>query len=467
MLGPVVDQATAPDGEAEPPAAAAGRVESFGPSHVTRQHGGAVTEQTAVVSETAVERRDRSVGPEAPRRERFFAAASARGVNLRTILAVDAVVILTWVTYRLIGRLKEIILWILIACFLALVLNPAVAFLQRRMRRGVAVVVVYLLAVFAFLGLLGLFGYPLVNSATHVAHELPTLVKDVQRGHGWLARTLQKFGLLKWVQKNAPKLETAARNLGKPALSEGANLGKAAFSTILSLFTIWFLSLFLQLEAPRLRQGFLGTLRPDRRRDVVEISRTVSRSVVAYMTGTIAMSFLFGFVIFVAALILGVPFALLLGLWVGLVAMIPMVGGLIAAIPSVLLALLHSPTAGIAMLVIFVGFQFFENHLLYPVVMSRAVQMNPLWVLLSILVGANLGGVFGSTLGALAGALVAIPIGGAIQVVVREIWERTRPTDQAGEADVGQAAGPGPSPADGSGGEEPATAPEPAGSSVG
>ncbi len=70
-------------------------------------------------------------------------------------------------------------------------------------------------------------------------------------------------------------------------------------------------------------------------------------------------------------LILGVPFALLIALWVALVAMIPLVGGLIAAIPSVILALLHSPTAGIVMLIVFIGFQFVENHLLYPIVMSR------------------------------------------------------------------------------------------------
>jgi predicted PurR-regulated permease PerM len=84
------------------------------------------------------------------------------------------------------------------------------------------------------------------------------------------------------------------------------------------------------------------------------------------------------------------------------------------------------------MLIVFIGFQFVENHLLYPIVMSRSVRMNPLWVLLSILVGANLGGVFGSALGALAGALIAIPVGGAVQVITREVWERTKATGPDG-----------------------------------
>ena len=111
------------------------------------------------------------------------------------------------------------------------------------------------LAVGIFAGLLALFGYPLVNSLTHVAERLPTMVDQVQRGHGWLAHTLQRFGLLNWVQNNAPRLKQAAHNLGKPALSVGTNLGKAVFSTILALTTIAFLSLFMLLEAPLLRRG--------------------------------------------------------------------------------------------------------------------------------------------------------------------------------------------------------------------
>ena len=380
-----------------------------------------------VISESAVEVLDREVGPDAPRRDRLFAAASAKGVPLRTILTVDAVVVATWVIYRVLGRLREVILWILIAAFIALVLNPSVNFLQRRgLRRGSSVGVVFAGAVLAFAGLLGLFGYPLVNSLTHVAERLPTMVDQVQRGHGWLAHTLQRFHLLSWVQKNAPKLQTAAKNLSKPALSVGTNLGEAVFSTILSLTTIAFLSLFMLLEAPSLRRGFLGAMRASRRRVIEDIAHRVSRQVTSYVLGTISLSLLFGVVILVTLLILGVPFALLIGLWVALVAMIPLVGGLIAGVPSVVIALLHSPTAGVVVAIVFIGFQLVENHFLYPVVMSRSVRMNPLWVLLSVLIGANLGGVFGSALGALTGALVAIPVGGAIQVIFREVWQHTR-----------------------------------------
>jgi predicted PurR-regulated permease PerM len=299
--------------------------------------------------------------------------------------------------------------------------------------------------------LLVLFGYPLVNSLTHFAEQLPHMITDLKKGHGTLAHLLDRVHLLSWVQRNAPRIQTAAHNLGKPALSVGTNLGKAVFSTILALTTIGFLSLFMLIEAPALRRGFLGTLAPKRRQRVEEVASTVSRSVTSYVLGTVALSLVFGVVVFVTLVILGVPFALLLGLWVGLVAMIPLVGGLIAGVPTVLIALFHSPFAAVVALIVFVTFQLIENHFLYPLVMSRAVRMNPLWVLLSVLVGANLGGVFGSALGALAGALVAIPVGGAIQVVFQEIWQDTRAT--AGNGPGGTAGnGPGGTAGNGPGG---------------
>ena len=164
-----------------------------------------------------------------------FQALDDRHVPIRTILVVDAVIILTWVAYRLLGRLRELILWIVIAAFIALVLNPIVGFLQRhRFRRSAAISVVFTAAVLVFLGLAFLFGYPLVNSLTHLSGRLPAMVHQVEKGHGSLARLLQHFHLLTWVQKNAPKLQQAAQNLSKPALG----VGKAVVGTIVALTTI-------------------------------------------------------------------------------------------------------------------------------------------------------------------------------------------------------------------------------------
>ena len=332
------------------------------------------------------------------------------------------------------------ILWILIAAFISLVLNPAVVVRQRwRMKRTAAVGLgVRGSRCLAFIGLLVLFGYPLVIRSPTSPSSFPHHPRP-QEGPQSFAHLLDRRSICSvGCRRTHPRSKQQPKTWESRPLSVGTNLGKAVFSTILALTTIAFLSLFMLIEAPAIRRGFLAPLLPSRRNKVEEVASTVSKSVTAYVLGNIALSLIFGVVIFVTLVILGVPFALLLGLWVGLVAMIPLVGGLIAGVPTVAIALLHSPVSAVVALIVFVTFQLIENHFLYPIVMSRSVRMNPLWVLLSVLVGANLGGVFGSALGALAGALVAIPVGGAVQVVFREVWQHTRasPVDGPGQAVV-------------------------------
>jgi len=87
----------------------------------------------------------------------------------------------------------------------------------------------------------------------------------------------------------------------------------------------------------------------------------------------------------------------------------------------VIIAVIHSLTAGIVMLIVFLAYQQIENHILNPIVMSKTVRLNPFWVLIAVLVGATLGGRVAGGLGSFVGALVGIPFGGAIQVIIREL----------------------------------------------
>jgi hypothetical protein len=164
--------------------------------------------------------------------------------------------------------------------------------------------------------------------------------------------------------------------------------------------------------------------------------------------------------VFVTLLVTGVPFPYLWALWVALVDFLPMIGGALAGIPTVLFAAAHSLTAGIITLVVFLIYTQLENHVLNPIVMSRTVRVNPLLVLLSILVGGEIGSWIGGIFGAFVGALLAIPAAGALQVIVREIWQATDPVVAAagvagqavdGPADLADEASEGPDAAPGTG----------------
>ena len=124
---------------------------------------------------------------------------------------------------------------------------------------------------------------------------------------------------------------------------------------------------------------------------------------------------------------LGVPFPFLWALWVALVDFLPMIGGALAGIPVVLFALTQGLTAGLVTVIVFVLYTQIENHVLNPLIMSRTVRINPLLVLISILVGASIGSWIDGIFGGFVLALLSIPLAGALQVIVREIWRSTDP----------------------------------------
>ena len=374
------------------------------------------------------------------RRERLWEAAESRGIPLRTILVTVGVVVVVYLSGRLVYKLREIILLVVVAGFVALLLDPAVVLLERRVvrRRGAAVAIVTAAALLVFAGLAFAFGYPLVNGLTHLAENLPTYVHQAEHGRGWIGHLVQKYHVQHWVEQNvAPKLTTFAHNLAKPALT----LGKGAVSLIIALVAIFMLVLLMLLEAPKMRRGALRFLPADRAATVTRVAGEVSRSVSGYMIGNFITSVIAGVVVYVTLALLGVPFALLWALWVALVDFLPMIGGALAGIPTVLFAVGHSLTAGVVTLVVFLVYTQVENHVLNPIVMSRTVRINPLLVLLAILVGANVGDLVGGFFGGFVGTLLAIPVAGSVQVVVRELWQATAPTGL--QDPIGEAAGRG------------------------
>lgn len=374
-------------------------------------------------------------GPDPPplgttsRRARLLRWADLTSVPLRTILVTIAIVVAVYLLGKLLYRLRDVVLLMLVGGFIALVLNPLVVALQRWRvpRRGLAVTIVTIWAALLFAGLAVAFGYPLVNSVTHFANDLPGYVNKAEHGKGWIGHLVRKYHIESWVNKNSPKLVSYAQNLSRPAL----NLGKGAISVVASLAAVFAFVLLLLLEAPKIRVAILAAMSPDRARRYSSIGGEISRSISGFVVGDVLTSIVAGIVVFVALAALGVPYALLFGLWVALVDFLPTIGGALAGIPTVLFALGHSLTAGIVTLVVFLVYTFFENHFLNPIVMSRTVKVNPLLVFIAVLIGADIGSWVGGLFGGFVCVLLAIPVAGSIQVVVRAIWHATAPTGTA------------------------------------
>jgi predicted PurR-regulated permease PerM len=362
------------------------------------------------------------------RRARLIERANVNNVPLNTILVTIFVIVAVYFAGKLLYRLRDLILLLAVGGFIALILNPIVIRLQRWgiKRRGYAVLIVSFAAAIAFCLLAFAFGYPLVNGITHLANNLPAYVNNAEHGKGWIGHLISKYHVTRWVDANSAKLVSFARGLSKPALA----LGKGAISMLVALITLFAFVILLLLEGPKIRNIILISLSPARARRAEEIGALISKAAIGYVVGNLILSLSAGVVVYVTLLLTHVPFALLFALWVVLVDFLPQVGGALAGIPVVLFAFVQSTSAGIITLVVFVVYTLLQNHALYPVVMSRAIKLNPLLVFLSILIGAELGSWVGGSFGGLVGVILAIPLAAAIHVIVTQWWQSSRPESQ-------------------------------------
>lgn len=337
---------------------------------------------------------------------------------VRASLRVMALAIILVLAVELAWRLRLLLLLLAVAAFITAILYPIVGLLTRRGvgRTGAIFIVYAALALVA--GSIGyLLFHPVYTSATHFAQQLPTLVRQAQDGRGQVGRIVTKLHLASYVQQHAPTLRADITKLGKPALA----VGKTVVSGVASLVTIIFMSFFLLLEGPAVARGALRQIEPHRAEMIRRIAHAMTRQVAGFMLGDFATSIVAGIVVYVSLRVTNVPFATVLAIWVALVDFLPLVGGLLGGVAAIGVAFLHSLSAGIVTIIVFLVYQQIENHFLNPVIISRTVRLNPLGVLVAVLLGAETGSIIGSTFGAMCGAIFAVPLAGAIQVTAREL----------------------------------------------
>jgi predicted PurR-regulated permease PerM len=347
--------------------------------------------------------------------------------RVRTVLAILGIAIAAWALLTVLAITRQVISWVLVAVFLALALNPAVEWFQRRgiRRRGLAATVTYLLALAVFGGIGFAFIPTLVDQINDFVQALPDYVDDLTAGRGKLGFLQEEYQIVDKI-KEAVQEGGAARVLGLTGTA--ISITKSVLAIVVGTITIVFLTFFMLLEGPMWMERFYGLL-PEQSRDRWRgVGREIYRTVGGYVTGNLLISLIAGTLTTIVLLAVDVQYAVALGVIVAILDLIPLAGATIAAILIGTVAFLNSITAGIVVIVFFVVYQQVENHFLQPVIYGRTVQLSPLAVLVAVLVGAKLAGILG--------ALGAIPVAGTIQVLILD-WQRhrRRPQDRAGPAE--------------------------------
>src|SRR4029079_3650275 len=275
-------------------------------------------------------------------------------------------------------------------------------------RRGLAVGIVFVGAVLGIVAIGALFVPTLVREVNDFAQAVPDYVDDLTKGRGRLGFLERDYQIVEKVREAIEK-SGAAGVLGLS--STAVTVTKSVISAVVAVLTMAFLTLFMLIEGPSWVERIYALLpeasQPRWRRVGQEIYRTVG----GYVTGNLAISLVAGVASTIVLLVLGVPYAVALGLLVAILDLVPLAGATLAAIIVGAVAFLHSIPAGIVVVVFFIVYQQIENPLLQPLVYGRTVQLSPLAVLIAVLVGAELAGILG--------ALGAIPVAGSLQGGVR------------------------------------------------
>jgi predicted PurR-regulated permease PerM len=334
--------------------------------------------------------------------------------STRSVLRVVLIVLAVVGVLMLVRLLWVPIAWLILATFLAIALSGPVNILARRMRRGLAITIVYLTVLLVPIALAGLIVPPLVRQGVDFVEKLPQYSNDLQ-DYVHKNKKLNKLNNDLGLTDRVNKLANDAPNRIGAAAGVLRDLGSGLVNSIFAGFTIFILSIFMVARGRGWMDAAIdlrGTEHADKVKAAVD---RIAAAVGNYVGGAIVQATIAAISSFVVLTILGVPFAGALAVIVGILDLIPLIGATIAAVGVGLVTLFADfPTATIVWVIFALSYQQFENYVIQPQIQKRAVELEPFVVLVSVLFGGALFGIIG--------ALLAIPVAATIQISIQEWW---------------------------------------------
>jgi predicted PurR-regulated permease PerM len=322
-------------------------------------------------------------------------------------LTASAGVAVTYGIVRVLGSLSSVLILIGVAFFLAIGLEPAASwFVNRGLPRWLATTLVFVVFLAAMGGFVAAAIPPLVQQAEDLVHQVPNYLQQAQDHSSAIGRLNDRFHLQQ-------RITDAVKGSGGSALNEVVSAGTAVFGALADSLIVIVLTVYFLVDMPRIRTTMYRLVPGTRRPRAILIGDEVFAKVGAYVLGNVLISVITGVATFIWLIAFGVPYPLLLAIFVAVLDLVPIVGSTIAGVVSAAVALTVSLPVCIATVAFFIVFRLLEDYLLMPRIIGRAVKVPGLITVVAVLIG-------GALLG-LVGALVAIPIAAALQLLTQEV----------------------------------------------
>jgi predicted PurR-regulated permease PerM len=314
--------------------------------------------------------------------------------------------------WSLVGRLTTTLTLLIVSIFLALALNPIVdALIARGVRRSAAVATVFVGLLVAFVLLGALVIPPVVVQGTELAQQAPGYVENVL-GSSWVRQIDKSYDV---IDKVRAELES---RMTDQAFLEGVlggilGAGKAVLSGVFQVFTVLVLTLYFLTSLPRAKHAAYAMVPATRRFRVESLSEEIMRRTGSYAIGQVVIATLNAVLSWVMMRIVGIPYAAVLAVTVGLLGLIPMIGATLGAAVVCIVAFFDEPKKALIALIYYLVYQQLENYVVAPRVMQRTVSVPGPVTIVAALAGAALLGVLG--------ALLAIPVAAGLLLLYEEV----------------------------------------------
>jgi predicted PurR-regulated permease PerM len=321
---------------------------------------------------------------------------------------------------------KDVLLLFMVAGVIALILNPIVSFLQRKLPRGLAVALVYL-GFFVTLAAIGFFiSSAVVDQVNTFSHNLPNLVKHANKSILDFQHYLNKHGLhVRLVKQGKTALQTLQEKVLKASgsiASFGGNVLTKVAAVGFDAVLVLVLSIYFLLYGERIGAVVRRLMPPSNGKPEDDYPTRVQRAVSSYVRGQLMFSVIMGTTAGTLLYLYGVlgifpdgkTYAVAFGAFDGVMELVPYIGPVLGAVPPVLVALFSHPISAVWVALLFLFQQQLEGHVVAPQIFSHTLRINPLLVILALLVGQAIYG--------LVGALVALPVAAVIRETILYLW---------------------------------------------
>ena len=316
-------------------------------------------------------------------------------------------VAVTYGLVELLGRARSVLILIGLGFFIAAGLDPVVGWLVRhRMPRWAAVLTVIACGLAVGAAFLAAAIPPLTSEATALAHQIPHYMHSLQDRNSQLGKLNMRYH----IQQRLSKLVTSG---GSSWVGGVLGAGALVLTTASSILAVIVLSIYFLAGLPRIKVFAYQLVPHSRRPRVILIGDEILAKVGGYVLGNFITSVIAGLGTFFWLLAFGVPYPLLLAMFVALLDLIPVIGSTIGGAVVSLVALTVSLPVALATLAFYVAYRLAEDYLIVPRIMGRTVQVPAIVSLVAVLIGGVLMGIIG--------ALVAIPVAAAIRLLLHEV----------------------------------------------